>query len=111
MKALCIATCHLREHNYAKFHDHNPVREISNHKMYRKGDFSIVKFDEKDYMVLWKNVIVGEFVGANKELVDLLYSRTEPNENDRPQHYNYVTALSDIEEAPEWAKKYHFTIE
>ena len=109
MKALCIATCHLIDGGHGSIYE--PVREISNHKMYRKGDFSIVKFAEKYYMVLWKNVIIGEFVGANRELVDLLFSGYEPDEKKVMQCYNYRTALQDIEEAPKWAAKYRFTIE
>jgi len=55
-------------------------------------------------------VIIGEFVGENTELVDLLFSGTAPDEKKVMQCYNYRTALSDIKEAPKWAEKYHFTI-
>lgn len=108
MKALCIATCHLIAGGHGSIYE--PVREISNHKLYRKGDFSIVKYADEYYMVLWKNVIIGEFVGANKELVDLLHSKTAPDSKKVMQGYNYRTALADIEEAPKWAERYSFKI-
>ena len=108
MKALCIATCHLIAGGHGSIYE--PVREIGDNKKYRKGDYSIVKFTDEYYMVLWKNVIIGEFVGENTELVDLLFSGTAPDEKKVMQCYNYRTALSDIKEAPKWAEKYHFTI-
>lgn len=106
MKALCIATCHLIAGGHGSIHE--PVREINGKKLYRKGDFSIVKIDKNDYAVLWKNVIVGEFVGANKDLVDRLFSKEEPEKG--MQYYNYTNALHEIEEAPNWAEKYGFKI-
>ena len=108
MKVLCIATCHLIASGHGSIYE--PVREINGKKTYRKGDFSIVKIAEKYYAVLWKNVIVGEFVGQNKGLVDCLFSKTEPDEKEIMQNYNYREALSDIEEAAKWAKKYGFEI-
>ena len=108
MKVLCIATCHLIDGGYGSIYE--PVREISGKPFYRKGDYSIVKICEKDYAVLWKNVIIGEFTGANKELVDLLYSNTHPDTKDVMQSYNYRKALSDIAEAPKWAERYNFKI-
>ena len=108
MKVLCIATCHLIAGGHGSIYE--PVREINGKKLYRKGDFSIVKMDENDYAVLWKNVIVGEFVGQNKELVDCLFSKTAPDEKEGIQNYNYRNALSEIEEATKWAEKYGFEI-
>ena len=108
MKVLCIATCHLIAGGHGSIYE--PVREINGKKLYRKGDFSIVKIAEKDYAVLWKNVIVGEFVGQNKELVDCLFSKTAPYEKKVMQNYNYKDALSEIEEATKWAEKYGFEI-
>ena len=109
MLVLCIATCHLIEGGHGSIY--KPIREISDKVLYRKGDFSIRKICEKDYAVLWKNVIIGEFVGKNIELVDLLFSKTKPDDKDVMQCYNYRTALYDIEESSKWAEKYHFTIE
>ena len=109
MKVLCISTCHLIDGGHGSIYE--PVREISEKVLYRKGDFSIRKVCEKGYAVLWKNVIIGEFVGKNEELVDLLFTNTAPDKKEVNQSYNYRTALSDIEEAPKWAEKYHFTIE
>ena len=109
MKALCISTCHLIESGHGSIY--KPVREISDRKLYRNGDFSVVKICEKDYAVLWKNVIVGEFMGINSDLCDRLAEKNEPDPKIAGmQKYNYRTALSDIEEAPAWAKKYNFTI-
>ena len=108
MKVLCIATCHLIAGGHGSIYE--PVREINGKKLYRKGDFSIVKIAEKDYAVLWKNVIVGEFVGQNKVLVDCLFSKTAPDEKEIMQSYNYKDALSEIEEATKWAEKYGFEI-
>ena len=108
MKVLCIATCHLIAGGHGSIYE--PVREINGKKLYRKGDFSIVKIDEKDYAVLWKNVIIGEFVGQNKVLVDCLFSKTAPDEKEIMQSYNYKDALSEIEEATKWAEKYGFEI-
>lgn len=108
MKALCISTCHLIANGHGSIFD--PVREISGKKFYCKGDFSIAKSCERAYVVLWKNVIVGEFVGANKELVDLLHSKTAPDSKKVMQSYNYRTALADIEEAQKWAERYSFKI-
>ena len=108
MKVLCIATCHLIAGGHGSIYE--PVREINGKKLYRKGDFSIVKMCENDYAVLWKNVIVGEFVGQNKELVDCLFSKTAPDEKKVMQNYHYRNALSEIEEATKWAEKYGFEI-
>lgn len=108
MKVLCIATCHLIAGGHGSIYE--PVREINGKKLYRKGDFSIVKIAEKDYAVLWKNVIVGEFVGQNKVLVDCLFSKTAPDEKKVMQNYHYRNALSEIEESTKWAEKYGFEI-
>ena len=108
MKALSIATCHLIASGHGSIYE--PVREISNRKLYRNGDFSVVKICEKDYAVLWKNVIVGEFVGVNKELCDRLATKCEPEKTDYMMHYGYENALSEIDEAHKWAEKYNFTI-
>lgn len=108
MEVLCIATCHLIANGHGSIYE--PVRNINGKRTYRKGDFSIVKMAEKDYAVLWKNVIVGEFVGPNKELVDRLYLKVQPDEKDVMMSYNYKSALSEIEEAPMWAQKCRFTI-
>ena len=108
MKVLCIATCHLIDGGHGSIYE--PVREINGKKLYQKGDFSIVKICEKEFAVLWKNVVVGEFVGQNKELVDCLFSKTTPDEKKCMQNYSYKNALSEIEEAPKWAKMYNFTI-
>ena len=108
MKVLSIATCHLIEGGHGSIHE--PVQEINDHKMYCKGDFSVVKVCDKVYAVLWKNVIVGEFVGPNRDLVDLLYSKTAPDPKNVMQSYNYRSALTEIEEASKWAEQYHFEI-
>jgi len=108
MKALYIATCHLREYHYAKFHDQNPIVEITGRCLYRNGEYSIYKLQERAYYFLWKNVIVGTFTGINKELAELLVSGEKPKEY--PQKYNYEEALSGIKEAPKWAEKYGFEI-
>lgn len=105
MKALYIASCHLaqRAPSYYK-----PITDITGKCMYRKGDYSIFKHQEKAYYFLWKNVIVGEFTGVNKELAELLIAGTPPT--DYPQKYNYESALREIAEAPMWADKYNFEI-
>ena len=108
MKVLCIATCHLIAGGHGSIYE--PVREINGKRTYRKGNFSIAKLCDKDYAVLWKNVIVGEFVGPNKELVDRLYLKVQPDEKDVMMSYNYKSALDEIKEAPMWAEKYGFEI-
>ena len=109
MKALNIATCHLIESGHGSIYE--PVREIDNRKIYINGDFSVVKLCEKDYAVLWKNVIIGEFLGVNSELCDRLATKNEPDPRIAGmQKYNYKEAIKDIEEAPIFAKKYNFTI-
>lgn len=108
MKVLCIATCHLIDGGHNPINE--PIREISNHRIYRNGEFSIVKICTNDYAVLWKNVIIGEFVGPNKDLCDRLVTKCEPEKTDYMQHYNYINALSGIEESEKWANLYHFTI-
>ena len=108
MKVLCIATCHLIASGHGSIYE--PVRKINGKKSYQKGDFSIVKMCKNDYAVLWKNVIVGEFLGQNKVLVDCLFSKTAPGEKEIMQNYNYKNALSEIEEATKWAEKYGFEI-
>lgn len=109
MKALNISTCRLIKSGYGSIYE--PVREIENHKIYINGDFSVVKICEKYFAVLWKNIIVGEFVGVNSELCDRLATKNEPDQHiDGMQKYNYREAIKDIEEAPIFAKKYNFTI-
>lgn len=109
MKALNISTCHLIESGHGSIYE--PVREIDTRKIYINGDFSIVKLCEKNYAVLWKNVIVGEFLGINSELCDRLATKNEPDPSIvGMQKYNYMKAIKDIEEAPIFAKKYNFTI-
>lgn len=107
MKALYIATCHLIDggHGAGK----SPIVEISGKCVYRNGDYSIFEhIKDEAYYFLWKNVIVGEFTGINKELAELLISGEKPTEY--PQKYNYESALQEIAEAPMWAKKYDFVI-
>ena len=106
MKALYIATCNLRHDS--RFHDHNPIVEVSGKCLYRNGDFSIYKHQTRAYYLLWKNVIISEFVGINKELADALASGTKPTES--PQKYHYESCLRDIADAQRYADEYHFTI-
>lgn len=106
MKALYIATCHLVKGGDSQ---KPPIVEISGKCLYKNGDFSIYKHCERAYYFLWKNVIVSEFTGINKELADLLANEKMPTTS--PQIYHYKSALEDIEEAPGWAKEYNFKIQ
>ena len=106
MKAIYIATCHLVKGGDSQ---KSPIVEVSGKCLYKNGDFSIYKHCEKAYYFLWKNVIVSEFTGINKELADLLAKGQKPDR--MPQRYHYESALQDIEEAPGWAKEYNFKIQ
>lgn len=109
MKALYIGTCHLISSGHLTIGESNPIEEITGKCLYKNGDYSIyTHIKGKAYYFLWKNVIVGEFTGINKELADMLVSGEKPTEF--PQKYNYEKALDEINEAPMWANKYGFKI-
>lgn len=107
MKALYIATCSLREHDYAKFRDHNPIVEVKGKCLYKNGEYSIYKHFNRAYYLLWKNVIIGEYVGVNKELADILANNGEGKEK---QKLNYTLATEDIAVAEKYANFYNFKI-
>lgn len=109
MKALYIATCHLIAGGTYSSREYSPITEITGRCMYRNGEYNIYEHIKgKAYYFLWKNVIVGEYTGVNKELAELLIAGTPPA--DYPQKYNYKSVLSEIKEAPMWAERYHFEI-
>ena len=107
MEALYIATCHLIDGGHGD--GKSPIVTIKGKCVYKNGLYSIYEHIKgKAYYFLWKNVIVGEFTGINKELADVLISGEKPA--NYPQKYNYESALQEISEAPTWAKKYGFEI-
>ena len=107
MKALYIATCHLIDggHGYGK----SPITEIHGKCIYKNGDYSIYKHCKNAFYHLWKNVIITELTGENRELIDCL-ATGEPYDGSVRRDFIFKGALSDKEEAEKYAKRYNFTI-
>ena len=105
MKALYIATCHLIKSGHST---HSPIVEISGRCLYHNGEYSIYKHCDRAFYFLWRNVIVSEFTGINKEMADSLATNQKPA---APwPGYLFDNIRHSIAEAPELAKEYNFTI-
>lgn len=107
MKAIYIASCHLNERRGRE--EYQAIVEVEGRCLYRNGEFSIYKHLKDAYYLLWRNVIIGEYTGVNKELTDALAMGVQPEEG--AKKYNYLRGMEDIKEAPMWAEKYGFEIE
>lgn len=109
MKALYIATCHLIDggHGYGK----SPIVEISGKCVYKNGDYSIFEhIKDEAYYHLWKNVIICELCGENRELIDCL-ATGKPYDGTVRREFVYKETLSDKSDAEKFAKRYNFTIQ
>lgn len=106
MKALYIASCHLAQKNPSYY---NPIVDVKGKCIYRNGEYSIYKHCDKAYYLLWKNIIIGEYTGICKGIVDAL-ATGEYNKNDARMRFNIEICTSDKNEAETWAKKYNFEI-
>lgn len=106
MKAINIAACNLNERRGHE--EYQAIVAVEGRCLYRKGEFSIYKHLPKAYYLLWRNVIIGEYTGINKELADALAMGVQPEEG--VNKYNYLRDMEDVKEAPVWAEKYGFEI-
>lgn len=108
MKALYVATCHLIDggHGYGK----SPIVEIHGKCVYKNGDYSIyVHIKGKAYYHLWKNVVITELCGENRELIDCLATGKPYDETPRCK-FIYDGAIRDKADSEKYAKHYNFAI-
>ena len=54
-----------------------PFMEV-NKLIYKRGDYSIYKYADKHFVHTFKNIVIGERVAANKELINNLLNDIKP---------------------------------
>lgn len=106
MKALYIASCHLAQTNPSYY---NPIVDVKGKCLYRNGEYAIYKHCEKAYYLLWKNIIIGEYTGICKGIVDAL-ATGDYNKEKGVMRFNVKHCMEGKDEAETWAMKYNFEI-
>lgn len=108
MRALNIATCHLIEGGHAS--GGGPMTEVHGKCLYRNGDYSIYKHCDRAYYHLYKNVIITELCGPNRELIDCLANGREYGSDTRGR-FIYNEVISDLKDSERCARIYNFKIQ
>ena len=80
-----------------------------NKLIYKRGDYSIYKYADKHFVHTFKNIVIGERVAANKELINNLLNDIKPT-GEGVLYYDYERSKSAILEGIKAAKKLNFKI-
>lgn len=56
----------------------NPFMEAKSNPVYSNGDYRIFKHVDRHYLYTFKNIIISERSGINKEMIDNLAANTPP---------------------------------
>jgi len=89
----------------------NPFMEISSTPVYSLGDFRVYKYSKDHYVHTFKNIVIAERVGINKEMISNLHTDTRPPEaSEARMYFDYERSKETMLEGIEHAKKLNFTI-
>lgn len=86
-----------------------PYMEVNTLPCYQIGEFRVYKYFKDYYIHTFKNIVISERGGINKELLNNLHSDTMP-EGESNSYFNYTRAKEAMLQGIEEAKKLNFTI-
>jgi len=84
--------------------------EMRTEPVYQNGDFKIYKYLDRYFVHTFKNIVIGERCGANKEMIDSLASDIKPTEPAKT-YLEYERAKRAIIEGQQAAKELNFKIQ
>lgn len=86
-----------------------PYMEVNTLPCYEIGEFKVYKRSNDYYIHTFKNIVIGERCGINKELLNNLHTDTIP-EGKSNSYFNYHRAKEAMLQGIEEAKKLNFPI-
>jgi hypothetical protein len=86
-----------------------PFMEMRSEPIYTNGDFKIYKYYDHHFVYTFKNIVIGERGGINKEIINNLATDTKP-EGEAKQYFEYDRAKAAIIEGLEAAKGLNFQV-
>ena len=86
-----------------------PFMDMRNEPIYTNGDYRIYHYTNQHYVHTFKNIVIAERAGANKELINNLVADIKPTEEGALYH-DYKTPKRAILEGINAAKKLNFQI-
>ena len=86
-----------------------PFMEIKSNPIYSNGEYHIYKYVDKHYLHAYKNIIIAERSGIDKELLNNLATNTMPA-FETTAYFGYNRAKLAIEQGLEASKKLDFKI-
>lgn len=89
--------------------DKYPFMQVNKEPMYIKGDYKIYKLYDKYFVHTFKNIVIAERCGANKNLIENLINGTEPT-NESDKYFEYERLKWAISKGIESANKLNFKI-
>jgi len=84
----------------------NPFYEITGDPLYKNGHFSVYKYADW-FVYLYKNIIISERTGFNKDLVDRYANNDEPKDYSK---FNFRRSLDALKDGKKFARKIGFKI-
>lgn len=87
----------------------SPFMEVVTGPIYTNGDFKIYKYFDGYFIHTFKNIVIGERCGANKEMIDSLATNTKPTGKAK-RYFDYERAKAAMIEGLEAAKGLNFKV-
>lgn len=87
-----------------------PVQTISSKPIYSNGDYHIYKYVEKHYIYTYKNIVIAERVGMDRQIIDDLVNEKFTGVSEK-QWSNYVRPNEAKAKGIEAAKDLKFVVE
>ena len=85
----------------------NPFYEITGKPLYKNGNFSVYKYAKDWFVYLYKNIIISERTGFNKDLVDRYANNEEPTDYSK---YTFRRSLEALKDGKKFARELGFKI-
>jgi hypothetical protein len=87
----------------------NPFMEMRSEPIYTNGDYKIYKHYDRHFVYTFKNIVISERGGINKEMVNNLASNTRPNDEVK-LYFEYDRAKAAMLEGIQAAKELNFEV-
>jgi len=88
----------------------DPFMTVYNAPIYKNGDYFIYKFSDKHFVYTFKNIVISERGGINKEMVNGLVSKTPPTTGKADLYFLYQRPIEAIAEGLKYAKDLNFEV-
>jgi hypothetical protein len=90
--------------------EHHPFVITENKPVFASGDFRVYKYCERWYLHTFKNIIFGERVGINKDLINNVQNDIKP-EGEGRAYFDYQRGKEFMAFGIETANKLNFKIQ